>query len=227
MPTAPTPDEADAIRIVLRPLANPLPLGFLALAGGTLVLSGLQLGWVDASEGHNVAFVLLAFVVPLQGLASFLGFLARDVVAGTGMGILAGTWLSIAMVMRSAPPGNTSKALGLLLLAAALAMVVPALGSALGKLVATAVLGVTAIRFALTALYQLTSSNAWKESAGVAGLVLWGIAVYTAAAMLLEDVRRQTLLPTFRRGVGKSSIEDGFAEQIRTIKHEAGVREQL
>jgi succinate-acetate transporter protein len=30
-------------RIMLRPLGNPLPLGFLALAAGTLLVSGLQL----------------------------------------------------------------------------------------------------------------------------------------------------------------------------------------
>jgi hypothetical protein len=37
-------------RITLRPIANPLPVGFLALAGGTLLLSGLQLGWVDRAR---------------------------------------------------------------------------------------------------------------------------------------------------------------------------------
>ena len=34
-------------RIVLRPIGNPLPLGFLALAAGTLLVSGLQLGWLQ------------------------------------------------------------------------------------------------------------------------------------------------------------------------------------
>jgi uncharacterized protein len=37
-----------------------------------------------------VALILIAFVFPLQLVASILGFLARDVVAGTGMGVLAG-----------------------------------------------------------------------------------------------------------------------------------------
>src|SRR5690606_25015569 len=106
-------------RLVLRPLANPLPLGFTALAGGTFVVSGLQLGWVDAGEGSHVALILLAFVFPLQLVVSILGFLARDIVAGTGMGILAGTWLSVALVMLTSPPATTSDALGLLLLVAA------------------------------------------------------------------------------------------------------------
>jgi len=51
-------------RIILRPLANPLPLGFLALAGGTFVLSGLQLNWIKPSEGTNVALILIGFVFP-------------------------------------------------------------------------------------------------------------------------------------------------------------------
>jgi hypothetical protein len=124
-------------------------LGFLALAGGTLVLSGLQLGWVEAAESANVAVVLIAFVFPLQLLASILGYLARDVVAGTGMGILSGTWLAVGLVLFRSQPGATSDALGLLLLASA-AMCVPAAGALLGKLVPAAVLFTTAIRYAVT-----------------------------------------------------------------------------
>lgn len=60
-------------RVVLRPLGNPLPLGFLALAGGTFVVGGSQLGWLDAAEGADVALVLIAFVVPLQLMAAVLG----------------------------------------------------------------------------------------------------------------------------------------------------------
>ena len=231
-PSAPRAERTDqlveqATRIVLRPIANPLPLGFLALGGGTLLLSGLQLEWVPAIEGRQVAVVLLAFVVPLQFVASLFGFLARDAVAGTGMGILAGTWLSISLVMWSAPPGSTSKALGLLLLAAAAALVAPAIAATLGKLLATAVLATTALRLATTAIYQLTGSSAWREVSGVLGLVLFAIADYAAFALLLEDVRRETLLPTFRRGRGRSSITGNLRDQLLSIEHEAGVREQL
>src|SRR5215212_6434760 len=98
-------------RVVLRPLANPLPLGFVALAGGTVVVSGLQLGWLEATDTSNVGVILIAFVAPLQLVASVLGYLARDVVAGTGMGILAGTWLSVGVVLFRSPPGSTSDAL--------------------------------------------------------------------------------------------------------------------
>jgi len=74
---------------MLRPLGNPLPLGFLALAVATLLLSARQLNWIDSPERSSVALILLAFVAPLQLLASILGFLARDVVAGTAMAVLS------------------------------------------------------------------------------------------------------------------------------------------
>jgi succinate-acetate transporter protein len=203
-------------RVVLRPIANPLPLGFLALAGGTLVLSGLQLGWLQPAEGHDVALILLAFVFPLQLVACVFGYLGRDVVAGTGMGLLSGTWLSIALVTLDAPSASTSDALGLFLLLAAVAMAVPASAAATGKLVPAAVLGTTVLRFAVTGIYQLTASGAWEDVAGIVGLVLCAVAVYAALALALEDARHRTLLPVGRRHAGHMG-------ELR----EAGVREQL
>jgi uncharacterized protein len=203
-------------RVVLRPIANPLPLGFLALAGGTLTLSGLQLGWVESAEGHHVALILLAFVVPLQLVACVFGYLGRDVVAGTGMGLLSGTWLSIALVTLDSPPGSTSDALGLFLLLAAAAMAVPAAAAMTGKVVPAAVLGTTVLRFAATGIYQLSASDTWKDVAGVVGLVLCGVALYAALALALEDARHRTTLPVGRRHTGRLG-------ELR----EAGVREQL
>jgi len=202
-------------RVFLRPIANPLPLGFLALAAATLLVSALQLGWIATSQGKDVALILISFVFPLQLVTSVFGYLGRDVVAGTGMGILSGTWLSVGLVTLTSPPGSTSDALGLFLLLAAVAMTVPALASVSVKLVATAVLGTTALRFACTGLYQLTASKTWEDIAGVVGLVLLAVAVYAALAIELEDARRQTVLPTWRRGAGLD------------VRDEAGIRPQL
>ncbi len=204
-----------ATRVTLRPIGNPLPLGFLALAGATLLVSGLQLGWLSDSDGGDVALILIAFVFPLQLVTSVFGYLGRDVVAGTGMGILSGTWLSVGLVTLTSPAGSTSDALGLFLLVAAVAMLVPALAALNGKLVAVAVLGTTALRFACTGLYELTVSDTWKDIAGVVGLALCAIAIYAALAIALEDSRRRTVLPTGRRGAG------------RDVEDEAGIRAQL
>lgn len=214
-------------RIVLRPIGNPLPLGFLALAGGTFVVSGLQLSWVGPTGGDDVGLVLVAFVAPLQLLASVLGFLARDVVAGTGMGVLAGTWLAVGLVTFRAPPGATSEALGLLLIIAAVAMLVPASAAAAGKLVPAAVLATTALRFAVTGVYELVDRPGWADAAGVIGLILCGLALYAALALTLEDTRRSTVLPLLRRGAGARSLGGDLADQLGRVEREAGVREQL
>jgi succinate-acetate transporter protein len=202
-------------RVFLRPIGNPLPLGFLALAGATLLVSGLQLGWLDPDQGKDVALVLIAFVFPLQLTTCVFGYLGRDVVAGTGMGILAGAWLSVGLITLTSAPGSTSDALGLFLLVAGVATLVPATAAASGKLVAMAVLGTTAVRFACTGIYELTASGTWKDIAGVVGLVLLAVAVYAALAMALEEARRQTVLPTGRRSIA------------RDVGQEPGIRPQL
>jgi len=212
---------------MLRPIGNPLPLGFLALAAATLVVSGLQLEWLAPADGRDVALILIAFVFPLQLVTSVFGYLARDVVAGTGMGVLAGAWLSIGLVMLTSPPGSVSDALGLFLLLAALAMLVPAAAATTGKLVPALVLATTAVRFAATGLYQLTESDGWKTAAGVIGLVLCALAVYAALAMALEDARRETILPLGRRAAGRTSVGGGLDDQLARLEREAAVREQL
>jgi uncharacterized protein len=223
----PRPPTSDTARIVLRPLGNPLPLGFLGLAAGTLLLSGLQLAWLRPTDGQDVALILIAFVFPLQLLAATLGYLARYVVAGTGMGVLAGTRLSIGLITLTGKPGATSDALGLFLLLAATAMLIPAAAATTGKLVPAAVLTTTALRFAITGLYQLTDSNGWKELAGIVGLVLCALALYAALAMAIEDARHTTVLPLGRRSLGRSSLDADFPAQLQRLAREAGVREQL
>jgi succinate-acetate transporter protein len=200
------------MNVFLRPLVDPLPLGFLALGAATLLVSGLQLEWLEPTDGLQVGMILVAFVFPLQLVVSVLGFLARDVVAGTAMGILAGTWLAVGLIRLTGEPGSTSDALGLFLLFAAAAMLVPAAAASTGKLVAFGVLSTTALRFAVTGVYELTASDGWMTLAGIVGLVLCVLAVYAALAMALEDVLNRTVLP-----IGRRTPIDG----------EPGVRPQL
>jgi succinate-acetate transporter protein len=160
-------------------------------------------------------------------LASVFGYVARDVVAGTAMGVLAGTWLSIGLVTLTGKPGATSDPLGVLLLLAAVAMTIPATAAAAGRVVPALVLTTTALRFATTGLFQITAASTWKDVAGIVGLVLCGLAVYAAAAMAIEDARGETVLPLGRRGAGATSLGAPFAEQLGRLEHEAGVREQL
>ena len=76
-------------------------------------------------------------------------------------------------------------------------MLVPA-AAASGKLIAATVLVTTALRFAVTALYQLTADDALGHVAGVVGLLLLAVAVYAAGALVLEDAGHP-VIPIGRR----------------------------
>lgn len=214
-------------QVMLRPLANPLPLGFLALGVATLLLSGVQLQWIPAEDATTVAVILIVLVAPLQLLASILGFLARDPVAGTGMGILAGTWAAVGLVTLRSPLGSTSHALGLLLLVSGTAMLVPALGALESKLVPALVLATTALRFLVTGIYQLSGATGWKIAGGVTGVVLCALAIYAATAFMVEETSHRSWLPLGRRSGGRRAITGDLDEQLAHIASEAGVREQL
>lgn len=224
--TAPAPVVGPG-RVVLRPIGHPLPLGFIGLAAATTVVAALHLGWIPKEEGPNVAWVLIAFVFPTQLLSSIFGFLGRDTVAGTAMGVLAGTWLSIGLVLQHSPPGTTSKTLGMFLFVGFLAMAIPAVAAYSGKLVPAAVLSTTSLRFLVTGLYQWTGSPAWRSISAIVGLVLGTLALYAALAVALEDVQGRTVLPTGRRGEGETAVEGDLAAQFAGVEHEAGVRTQL
>jgi succinate-acetate transporter protein len=190
---------SEATRVELRPLASPLALGFFGLAAATFVLAGLQLGWVGPTESKQVGYCILAFTVPLQGVASIVAFLARDGAVATGMGLLAGSWASIGLVTVTGRPGSTSDALGLFLLVGGLAMWAPASAAAASKLVPAAVLFTAGARFLLTGLFQLTADEVWEDVSGIVGLALAALAVYAAYAALYDDVLEEPLLPLGRR----------------------------
>ena len=213
-------------RVLLRPIASPLSLGFLALGGATLVLSGSQLGWFPLSETGYVAFALMAFGAPLQLLSSIFGFLARDPAAATGMGVLAASWLTTGLVNLNSAPA-TSAVLGVFLVFTGVALLVPAIGAAFGKLVPAIVLLTAATRLFLTGLYQLSANPSLRFAAGIVGLVLLGVAFYAALALTIEDVRRKTVLPVLRVGAGKAAVEGSVEDQSEGVGREAGVREQL
>jgi uncharacterized protein len=225
---SPLPESSEtATRIILRPMGSPLPLGFLALAVGTFVLAGLELSWIAKSQLHVVGLLLIAFVFPLQGLTAIFGFLSRDTVAGTGMALLSGSWLSIGLASVTGVPGHTSGALGLLLVASAACMLVPVVAAGSGKLLASAIMAGAACRFATTAGYQLSGDHSWKIAAGIIGLVLATLAGYGGLAFEIESNWRRTVLPTGRRGLGRTAFTGNFAAQVAAVHHEAGVREQL
>lgn len=216
-----------ATRIFLRPLATPLPLGFLGLFVATIVMAGLELGWVPKTQGSVLAIGILVLTVPVQFIACVYGFLVRDLVAGTGMGILAGTWGLVALVTLLSPPGARSAGLGLFLVMGGIALCVPAFAAGESKVLAASVNLTTAVRWWVTAVYEFGASHAWETAAAGVGIALAALALYAALAFELEDQRRQTVLPVLRRGAGMDAITGDLYTQVSKAANEAGVRKQL
>jgi succinate-acetate transporter protein len=219
-------DAGAAARVFLRPIATPLPMGFLALALATSVLGVVQLGWIPPSQGHVAGLTAVVLTGPLQLLASVFGYLSRDPVTATGMAILAGTWTVLGLTTLLAPPGSTSAGLGVLLLAAAAAMLIPALvGTA--KLAAAGVMALTAVRFGVTGWYELTGSATAKTTAGVVGIALAVAAFYAALALELEGAKRHTILPTGRSGLAAEAERGEKVFDSAELSREPGVRPRL
>jgi hypothetical protein len=171
--------------------------------------------------------VVLAFAVPLQLLSSVFGFLARDSVGGTGMGLLGGTWLVIGVLVVAAAPGARSQTLGLLLLFTTAALMIPTCAAALGKVAAAIVMFGAAARFALTGIYQYFGGAPWEHVSGWWGIGVAVVALYAALAFEIEDTRRETVLPVLRHGAGKAAVAGGIETELERVEREAGVREQL
>jgi succinate-acetate transporter protein len=216
----------ERVAIVVRPIGAPMSIGFFGLAAATFVLSGLQLGWVGQGEAKNVALVLLAFAFPAQLVAGIFSFLARDGIAGTAMLVLGFSWLVVGAVLWTSKV-STSDVLGLFLIFTCVAMALCATTAALSKLVPAAVFVIASLRFGLAGVYELSSHHVWEDASGVAGLVLFALALYTAWAAALEDAQGRTVLPLGRHGKGKLAIHGSLLEQVKEAPTEPGVRTQL
>lgn len=225
--TAPPRDAASATRVFLRPVANPLSLGFLGVFVGTMVLTAVQLSWVPVSQTHTLAEAILVLTVPVELVSCVFGFLGRDLVAATGMGVQAGIWGMIGLNLVLSRPGSTSSGLAFILVIGAVALCMPAVGGVRGKALAGGVLLTTAARWGATAAYEFSGSSVAEAVAGAVGIVLAGAALYASLAFELEDQQRRTVLPTLRRGKGTAAMERDLAGQVAQVANEAGVRRQL
>lgn len=221
-----TNETAIAPSVVLRPIASPLPLGFLALTIATVAVASVQLSWVPVSEGRTVALGVLVLAVPLQLLSSVMGFLARDPVAATGMGILAGTWGAVCLATLTTPPGATSAGLGVILLTAAASLLVPVM-AARSKIVPALVIATSACRFAVTGIAEVDGSATWMQGAGWTGIALAAVSAYAALALALEASSSRTVLPLGRRAGGAKAVESGLDQQVEQLANEPGVRHEL
>jgi succinate-acetate transporter protein len=223
-------DSAPAVlqpRVFLRPIGNPLPLGFLGLTVATLSLAALNLGWVPTAEQHSIAIVLVAFAFPTQLIATVFGFLARDAVVASGIGVQAASWLTIGLLLLTSPPGHKNPALSFFLFVAAAALLSSVLVAVQAKVVPALVMAGTAARFSLTGVAERFGSTFWAHVSGWEGIGLACLALYTAVAIDLESSKRKPVLPLLRHGHGLRAVRGSAYDQIDGVEHEAGVREEL
>lgn len=75
-------EGAPAIRINVRPLGNPLPLGMFSFGIGMLLLAAQSAAWVPNGGDMQVGLILAAFVFPLEAVATVIAYLARDTCQG-------------------------------------------------------------------------------------------------------------------------------------------------
>jgi succinate-acetate transporter protein len=184
--------------VALRPIGTALPLGFVALTVATSSFSAVQLGWIGPLQNSVVAVGVIVFAVPLQLLASVMGFLGRDSVVGTANGVLAGTWAALSLNTVLHPLPTNHPGVGVLLVAAGAVLAISGAGAG-AKPVAGLVLLTAATRFVVTGVYELSGIPGWKTTAGWVGIALAVVAFYGALAFELEGAYGRTILPTGRR----------------------------
>ena len=218
------PDLRAMTRIVLRAIGSPLPLGFFTVAIDNVVVSTLQWGLLPAADRRAVALVVLpAFVV--QAIVGLIAIGARDGIAGTLMLGFATTWLVDFLILYVYPPGAAA-ALGIFYIVFA-AFVALMLTSALLKRALAAVLVIATPRFLIAGIAELTGNHAVAQAAAGLGFALAAVAMYTACALLLEDVRGREVLPIGRQGAARAATHGTLAVELRDIERQPGVRRTL
>lgn len=216
-------DGAVPAVVTLRPIASGLPFGFFGLVIAASLIGAQAYGFVPASAGKAIGLLLLPTVI-LQLVGGTSCIMARDVISASLMLTFSGVWLGTALVYLVMPP-HALLVLGIWYLG--LAPVIGCLiSSATAKLALSMVPMVGLPTFVVTAVWLIGGgkSTVLGMVTGVLTWVLAAFALYAGLALLLEDARRRTVLPTLRRGPMKEAFTGDFSAQLTNVEHEAGVR---
>lgn len=214
------------VRIFLRPIGSGLPLGFFSFGVGMLILGCQALSFIPVSEQRTGGMILMAFVFPLELVATTFAFLARDTLGATTLGLFTTSWLAIGWLQLSSPPGSTSVTVGIFLFGFSTAVLLLATLSMLGKPFFTALLLLSVVRQLLEGIYEVGGGKGLYSVSGGFALALTAFAMYGGTALGLEDARHDAVLPLFRRG-GADRAFQGFEAQLERLEAEPGVRQQL
>ena len=214
------------VRIMLRPLASPLPIGFFAFAIGSFLFTSFELGWVAESQLPQLATIMIVFVAPLELIASILAYWARDSGGATALGLFGMTWAVVGVISLT-DTAPRSPMLGVFLICMSAVVLAFAAAAVAGKPALSAVALLATARFLLTGVYQIHGGAAWERASGWIGLPLAAAAFYLAFALMVVDSQRRTVLPLMRRGQARTALESHLGDQVAAVEREAGVRGQL
>jgi succinate-acetate transporter protein len=214
-------------RIMLRPIAGSAPLAFYTFGVGTILYTSSQLKWIDVSESHSLALLLVTFVAPLQLLAGLLGFLARDAGLATVMVIFGGVWFGLGAVTLASPPGSRSVLLGIFLLMISAVIATAGCVAIVARPMVFALAVLAVARYALSGAYEITGNAGTQRAAGWLGIPIVALSLYGGTAFLLEEMTRRTVLPIGRRRDAAAAMRGGLDDQVAHVSREAGVRQRL
>lgn len=215
------------VRVVVRPYASSLPLGFFSFGIGMLLIGGLGVGWLHPSDRHTVGLILAAFVFPLELLAAIFAFLARDTFGGTGLALFSASWLALGLANLMASQDALSRTVGLYEFGFAFAVGLLAIAALGGKPLVALIMLPAAVRSVFSGIYQFGGPKGFDTAAGWIAIAIFVAAMYGGIAFLLEDVQKRAVLPTFRRGSSRESFEGDLRSQLDQLADEAGVRKTL
>jgi succinate-acetate transporter protein len=215
------------VRLVVKPYASALPLGFFAFGIGMFLYAAQGAPWVPAEQTKDIGLLLVSFVFPLELIATVIAFLARDTAAAATLGLFTTSWLSGGVVFYTGEPGQTSSAFGYYLVAFTIVVVLLAFAAVAGKPLIALILTFSALRTVLAASYELSGNETAAHVGGWLAVAIFALACYGGLAFMLEDALGKEVLPVFRTGSAREAVEGDLSAQLERIESEAGVRQAL
>src|SRR5207302_10416944 len=98
------------VRVTVRPYGSSVPLGFFAFGIGMFLYAALDAPWVKETDAKTIGLMHVAFVAPLEALATVIAFLARDTTSGVALGLFTGSWLMTGFAEMQQKPGELDAA---------------------------------------------------------------------------------------------------------------------
>ncbi|WP_161791022.1 acetate uptake transporter family protein [Actinomadura welshii] len=206
----------DRTRIFLQPIAAPSILGLFGLATATMMVGAWEAEWYGGPLTPLILWPLVLFAGIAQILAGMWAYRARDGIATAIHGMWGAFWtawgLLFALVSVGAfpaalapVPGNPSEGFAFWYIALAAITGLCALAALAENLVLAVLLA------CLSAAAGFTAGGFWAPSDWASDVGGWlfvvtaVLALYAAAAMMMENTFGRTILPLFRvRGAAEA-----------------------